>query len=180
MTTASAQSHGDEAPEASAALGNPPDGQGGATQGQGESNDRAATEKAAQHQALRKLRTWFLFAVFFAVMPTLGKHLGGLQRPDYESPSILVLAAKADLFVVSMGLSATAIAQAFDRERSNALNFWNSLNIVILGLTSLLAATSSADGVSAARVGLQSLIILAVTLVSAGRSTYLCELEAKP
>ncbi|GGX29224.1 hypothetical protein GCM10010383_69800 [Streptomyces lomondensis] len=111
-------------------------------------------------------------------MPTLGQHVSGMQKTDYQNPGLYVLAAKADLFVVSMGLAANALVQSYDRERSEALNFWGIVNVLVLAFTTFLAATANADGVNEARVGFQSLIVLGITLVSAGRTTYLCEREA--
>lgn len=181
MTTASAQSPGDEAAQQAA---NVP-GQNASQQGGAETAQEAGTNaappptKEQKTRAWRKLRTWFLMAVVFAMLPTLGQHVSGLQRMDYTNPGLFVLAAKADLFVVSMGLAAQALVQCYDRSRSEALNLWSLVNVLVLAFTTYLAATANADGVSETRVGIQSLIILGFTLVSAGRTTYLCELEAK-
>lgn len=180
MTTASAQPPGDGEAESAVSVPNQNAGrqEGSTTADPSRAIDGATAGRAGRVRALRKLRTWFLLAVFFAVIPTLGQHISGMQRTDYHSPGLLVLAARADLFVVSMGLAANALVQSYDRARSEALNFWGLVNVLVLAFTTYLAATSSGEGVSESRVGTQSLIILGITLVSAGRTTYLCERES--
>ncbi|UQI46719.1 hypothetical protein M1P56_21380 [Streptomyces sp. HU2014] len=141
--------------------------------------------KAARRKILGKLGTWFLFAVIFAVLPTLGEFLSGLQQKVHEKVGIFELASKADLYVVAMGLAASSVAQALMHEHENkkfpsALKFWFAMNVFTIALTAFLAATAKGPEVDAVVLGKQSLCILLATLIFAGSSTYLCERETKP
>ncbi|MYV40947.1 hypothetical protein GT030_19255 [Streptomyces sp. SID1328] len=126
---------------------------------------------------------WFVFAVIFAVLPTIARFLQDLTQKSHRSPGLFELASRADLYIVCMGLTATAIGQALMRTEGKmpgALTFWSVFNIVMLALVTFLAAGTDQQGVDTHALGVQSLILLIVTLVSTGFSTYLCELEAAP
>ncbi|WP_086867436.1 hypothetical protein [Streptomyces viridochromogenes] len=122
---------------------------------------------------------WFLFAVVFAVLPTLGQYLSGRQMEGYVQPGFFVLASKAQLYVVSMGLAASALGQALWQMKLG--NFPSGLvpasvgNVLILAVTTYLAATADGESMNATAVGQQSTVILLATLLTAGTSTYLCE-----
>ncbi|MEU6702463.1 hypothetical protein [Streptomyces wuyuanensis] len=142
-----------------------------------------AQTKSARRVALEKLGMWFVFAVIFAVLPTVARFLQDLTQKKHENPGLFELASRADLYIVCMGLTATAIGQALMRTEGKmpgALKFWSVFNIVMLALVTFLAAGTDQQGVDVHALGAQSLVLLIVTLVSAGFSTYLCELEAAP
>ncbi|MCI3276286.1 hypothetical protein [Streptomyces cylindrosporus] len=131
--------------------------------------------------ALGKLGMWFAFAVLFAVLPTLGEFLSTRQKNGPHKFDFFELAARADLYVVAMGLAASALAQTLMRTKNSVtppvLKFCGAVNILILALTALLAATSNGSDMNSKTVGQQSLILLITTLLSCGSSTYICELE---
>ncbi|MFC5216156.1 hypothetical protein [Streptomyces coerulescens] len=146
----------------------------------GEVAARSPSNAALHKQAFGKLGMWFLFAVIFAVLPTLGEWLNSRQFKEPTHAGFFELAARADLYVVSMGLAASAISQALMRKRGSfppALKFWSSVNVLALALTAFLAATADSSEMDPRTVGSQSFIILISTLVSAGSSTYICERE---
>ncbi|PBC86211.1 hypothetical protein SAMN05428945_6253 [Streptomyces sp. 2224.1] len=126
---------------------------------------------------------WFVFAVIFAVLPTFAKFMQGLTQKGHHNPSFYELASRADLYIVCMGLTATAIGQVQMHKRKKTpkmLKIWNVFNICMLALVTFLAAGSDGPNVDKEALGQQSLILLVATLIGTGCSTYLCELEETP
>lgn len=185
MTDAPAPPPGDGAPAGTGgAIGNAPPNDGSVWNGSGgeiqATTSDPAVLKAARHKALEKLGLWFVFAVIFAVLPTVARFLQGLTQRGHQNPGLYELASRADLYIVCMGLTATAIGQALMRTEGKmprALKLWSVFNIVVLALVTFLAAGTDTSGVDQVALGQQSLILLGATLISTGWTTYLCELE---
>jgi hypothetical protein len=123
---------------------------------------------------------WFVFAVIFAVLPTFTQYLQELQKKNHHLPGLFELASQADLYIVCMGLTASAIGQSFMRpqaKKQGALLFWTVFNVVDLAVVTFLAAGANDKNIDKIAMGQQSLVLLIATLISTGCATYICELE---
>ncbi|MFD6548462.1 hypothetical protein [Streptomyces sp. NPDC058398] len=123
---------------------------------------------------LQNLGTWFMGAVVFALLPPIAQLFQEMSLKGHHTPGFFQFCARADLYIVSMGLAASAIAQAHMRARS-VPSFWNFLNIIVLFFATFLGAGADDKNIDPLVLGRNSFLLLIATLISAGTTTYLSE-----
>ncbi|MBZ6476756.1 hypothetical protein [Streptomyces griseocarneus] len=123
---------------------------------------------------MQKLGTWFMCAVVFAILPPIAQLVQESSLKDHQTPGFFEFCARADLYIVCMGLAASAIAQAHMRAKSVPL-FWTLWNVAVLLFATFLAAGADDENIDPAVLGRNSFILLITTLLSAGFTTYLSE-----
>ncbi|MET9434411.1 hypothetical protein [Streptomyces sp. NPDC006551] len=178
MTT-TVPSSGDGATSAPSATGTSTTAQ--PTPDAGDAAAQAALEEQVKKEAMAHLRGWLVSSVLFALMPTLIQFLAGRQTAGYVQPDFMEMMSRAQLYLVSIGITIQALVQALmELRKSGAPTLVNlSLaNLIILAAAIFLAST--ADGTDALKsvVGQQSLILFLTALAASGRSTWICAKEA--
>ncbi|MFA7763762.1 hypothetical protein ACGFNX_32725 [Streptomyces sp. NPDC048723] len=141
----------------------------------------AALEERAKKEALAQLRGWLVSSVLFALMPTLIQFLAGRQTAGYVQPEFLEMASKAQLYLVSIGVTIQALVQALMELRKSGngkLINLSLMNLIILAAAIFLASTADSNDALKTVVGYQSLCLFIAALVSSGRSTWICAKEA--
>ncbi|MEV6167649.1 hypothetical protein AB0L99_05405 [Streptomyces sp. NPDC051954] len=137
----------------------------------------------AREAALSKVLHWLFFGVIFAVMPIIAGLLINASR--LGSLGFWSLIGRGELLIVTAGLAAAAAGQIFTKKSSRRhlmSSFLAFSNIVIACLSSIVYANISAglqegDEINDGFVGVLSLVFFGITLVTAGSSALIVELE---
>ncbi|MFI1969097.1 hypothetical protein BLA24_26275 [Streptomyces cinnamoneus] len=143
----------------------------------------ASARAERRNDAWERLLHWLFFSVLLAVMPIGAGVLVDLTRK--QNRPFFELISHGDLYIVSTGLTATAVGDALMRqkERFRPLQLVLAFtNIAICLLTCILyadigAATQDGKELDHQFLGEMSLVFFAITLVTTGSSTFLNELE---
>lgn len=142
-----------------------------------------SARQQAREAALSKVLHWLFFGVIFAVMPIIAGLLINASR--LGSLGFWSLIGRGELLIVTAGLAAAAAGQIFTKKSSRRhlmSSFLAFSNIVIACLSSIVYANISAglqegDKVNEGFVGVLSLVFFGITLVTAGSSALIVELE---
>ncbi|MEU4893508.1 hypothetical protein AB0B12_35400 [Streptomyces sp. NPDC044780] len=146
------------------------------TSGENAANPASQRSARPSRTPLKNLGTWFMGAVVFALLPPVAQLFQEMSLKHHETPGFFEFCARADLYIVSMGLAASAIAQAHMRAQ-NVPSFWNFLNIIVLFFATFLGAGADDKNIDPEVLGRNSFLLLIATLISAGTTTYLSERE---
>ncbi|MFH8405272.1 hypothetical protein ACH4FX_10925 [Streptomyces sp. NPDC018019] len=115
--------------------------------------------------------------MIFALLPTVGQYLNGRQTVGFHQPSFMEWVSKAQLYIVSMGLTVTALGEALLQLRkmqSFKLLLVTILNVLILSIATFLAPNADSESTIKAVVGEQSLWLFGGALLASGCSTWMC------
>lgn len=142
-----------------------------------------SARQQAREAALSKVLHWLFFGVIFAVMPIIAGLLINASR--LGSLGFWSLIGRGELLIVTAGLAAAAAGQIFTKKSSRRhlmSSFLAFSNIVIACLSSIVYANISAglqegDKINEGFVGVLSLVFFGITLVTAGSSALIVELE---
>ncbi|MFI6006944.1 hypothetical protein ACIA98_42585, partial [Streptomyces sp. NPDC051366] len=140
-----------------------------------------AAPKHAGHSHNLKPRTnpeRFSLSVIMAVLPTLGNSIIAVMQG--KNVSVYEIAVRGDLYVVCMGLTATAIGQAVlrrDHPRHYLVALLTIFAILLLVGLVILSGAKDLPDVDRELLGRMSLWLFGGTVLITGVLTYLCELE---
>ncbi|MER7764624.1 hypothetical protein [Streptomyces sp. NPDC097619] len=137
--------------------------------------------KAINKEAAMQLGGWFAGSILFALMPTFIKVLADRQTTGFVQPEWWDLVSQAQLYMVCIGITIQAAIQALQEMRkkgSAQLAILCLVNLILMFIATILAAT--ADGPDAVKpmVGQQSGLLFLGAMLAAGATTWICSKEA--